>query len=78
MAEVDQGIQAGIALEVHTAAVATIAAVRPTVLNILLPAKRRRAIAASSGSYMNGCFINKFHNGSILFWFHDTWKGVSG
>ena len=61
VAEIDQGIEAGIGQCVHVAATAAIAAVRTTKLFVFLVPERGAAIATVASSDFDRGFINKLH-----------------
>ncbi len=62
MAEINQGVEAGISYQVGATAVTTVTTVRPALLDILLPAETDTTTAAVAGIDVNNCFINKFHD----------------
>jgi hypothetical protein len=67
--EIDQGVQAGITLQEHTASTAAITTIRSTKWNEFLTAKRRRAVSAFTGNDFYCGFIYEFHGNSLSGYF---------
>ncbi len=62
---IHQGIEVDIAFQINRAAVTTIATVGPTFGHEFLTAKTQATVTTATGMYVNRCFIDKFHDGSI-------------
>ena len=60
-AEINQRVQAGIALQVDTAATAAVAAVRPALFDELFPPERDAASAAIAGAHVDLGLVEELH-----------------
>jgi hypothetical protein len=61
VSKIDEGIQAGIGLEIDAPAIAAIAAIRPAQWDEFLPPEADTAIAARAGLDLDGCFVYELH-----------------
>jgi hypothetical protein len=64
--EIRQRIQAFIHDQIDTAAITSIATIRPAPRHVFLTPETQAAIAAVTGFDCNYCFINKFHYSLML------------
>jgi hypothetical protein len=61
MPEINQRIDTAVSLEVDTAAITAIAAIRPTQGNVFLTPETDATVATVTGTHVNSSFIDEFH-----------------
>jgi hypothetical protein len=75
--KVGQRIHRRVSNEVDSAAMATIATVRPTPFHVFFTPETQAAVATVTGLYADCRFVNKFHSG-ILMDRHEKPRTVAG
>ena len=65
VAKIDQRVQIAVGGRPDAAAAPAVATARAAHRNEFFAAKRRDAVAAIAGEYLDACFVKEFHRGSV-------------